>query len=102
MATLWSALHEAWIRDRMHAYRMYLHAARCTVQAARQEDNLRHAARVRENLRGLLACASMPVATREVIEAELARLDEERARLCSDMLLEALSQMYRAQRKHGC
>jgi hypothetical protein len=92
--TLWSALHEQWIRDLMHVYRISLDAATSTMHEERKKLNLRHAERVRERLRNLIEHAALPAATRAGIEAQLADLDERRAVLCTGMLMDALSQMY--------
>jgi DNA-binding response OmpR family regulator len=85
------------IRNVLHAYRMYLEAEALTKDRDRKEHNLAHAERTRETLNELLRTRSdlLKESDRRVIEAELFQLDERCNELRREVLQEALSLLYR-------
>jgi hypothetical protein len=85
------------IRNMLHAYRMYLEAAAVTKDRDRKERNLAHAERTRGTLSELIRDRnhSLEQSDRGLIEVELAQLDERRNELRAEVLQEALSLLYR-------
>jgi hypothetical protein len=77
---------------------MYLEAAALAIEPERKERNLVNGERVRNQLRELMG-ARWPLLSqrqRNVLNSQLRHLDERRAVLSTEALLEALSLMYRA------
>jgi hypothetical protein len=95
VASLTGRVYEDSVFSRLHAYRMYLQVAALTIEAERKAENLAHAKRVREQLHHMLKQRPLSAHVGGIINEDLARLDEQRAQLCTDVLIEALSLMYR-------
>jgi hypothetical protein len=95
---LYYEVRRGFIENQMHACRMYLQVAAVTEQAERKERNLANAERVRERLDALMSGALLEQPERLRLQHDLAALDEERADLRTDMLVTALSLMYRPAR----